>query len=139
MNPDIWGPHAWFFLHSITINYPDNPSPEVKDAMKKLINSLVLLLPCAHCQENYTQHLIKYPLTEEILSSRKLLFRWMIDIHNEVNKIHGKKIYSYDEAMKSIKKSYYGETDNQYIKIGLFIVFIIIVFVGINYLRKHNQ
>ena len=30
MNPKIWGPHAWIFLHSITLNYPENPTPELK-------------------------------------------------------------------------------------------------------------
>ena len=23
MKPEIWGPHAWMFLHSITLEYPD--------------------------------------------------------------------------------------------------------------------
>ena len=30
MDPLIWGPHAWFFLHSITLVYPDNPSEQEK-------------------------------------------------------------------------------------------------------------
>ena len=26
MEPNIWGPGAWTFLHSITFQYPENPS-----------------------------------------------------------------------------------------------------------------
>ena len=31
MEPEIWGPHAWQFLHSITLSYPDNPTFEDKN------------------------------------------------------------------------------------------------------------
>ena len=26
LNPQIWGSHYWFFLHTITLNYPDHPN-----------------------------------------------------------------------------------------------------------------
>ena len=26
MNPEIWGPPAWMFLHSISLAYPKNPT-----------------------------------------------------------------------------------------------------------------
>ena len=26
MEPKVWGSHAWIFLHTITLNYPDEPS-----------------------------------------------------------------------------------------------------------------
>ena len=26
MEPNIWGPGAWTFLHSITFQYPENPT-----------------------------------------------------------------------------------------------------------------
>ena len=26
MNPNIWGESAWLFLHTITLNYPENPT-----------------------------------------------------------------------------------------------------------------
>ena len=30
MNPKIWGPGGWLFLHSITLNYPENPTENDK-------------------------------------------------------------------------------------------------------------
>ena len=30
MEPKVWGPGAWLFLHSITMNYPENPSETEK-------------------------------------------------------------------------------------------------------------
>ena len=29
-NNKIWGPDAWLFLHTITFNYPENPSEQDK-------------------------------------------------------------------------------------------------------------
>ena len=26
MDPEIWGPSTWIFLHTITLNYPNNPT-----------------------------------------------------------------------------------------------------------------
>ena len=35
MEPNIWGPHAWLFLHTITLNFPDNPTKEEKEKYKQ--------------------------------------------------------------------------------------------------------
>ena len=34
MEPEIWGPNAWTFLHTITLNYPENPSEDDKQNHK---------------------------------------------------------------------------------------------------------
>ena len=34
MEAKIWGPHAWIFLHSITMAYPENPTDNDKKYMK---------------------------------------------------------------------------------------------------------
>ena len=40
LNPDIWGPRAWFFLESAVIGYPENPTKEDKLQAKKFFLSL---------------------------------------------------------------------------------------------------
>ena len=30
MDAKVWGPHAWKFLHTITLNYPENPTDQNK-------------------------------------------------------------------------------------------------------------
>ena len=37
MDPKIWGPPGWLFLHTLTFNYPNNPTKEEKETTKKLI------------------------------------------------------------------------------------------------------
>ena len=31
MHPELWGPGAWKFLHSITFNYPKEPTSRDKE------------------------------------------------------------------------------------------------------------
>ena len=39
MDPRIWGPPAWTFLHSVTLAYPDNPTETDRTNYKKFFNS----------------------------------------------------------------------------------------------------
>ncbi len=97
-HPTYWGPHAWKFLHSITESYPIHPTEEYKSKTKIFFTILGDMLPCPSCRLNYKNHLIKLPLTDKILNSKDKLSNWLIDIHNEVNKLKNKKVYSYKEA-----------------------------------------
>ena len=82
MNPSIWGPKAWFFLHSITFNYPEYPSESDKEIYNDFFESLSHILPCEKCKYHYKDSLVKYPIQ---LDTRDELIQWMIDIHNDVN------------------------------------------------------
>ena len=50
MNPKFWGPHGWYFLHSVTMHYPKNPSEQEKQIyfnfFKSLENVLKILDSC---------------------------------------------------------------------------------------------
>ena len=85
MNPIIWGPGAWTFLHSITLNYPENPTDKEKMFHKNFFLNLQNVLPCPSCAQHYSMNLKKFPI-DPALESRELLVKWLIDIHNEVFK-----------------------------------------------------
>lgn len=99
---DIFGPQAWKLLHYISINYPDYPTLQDKENYKNFMESIQYILPCNICVQHYKENLKEHPLTDTIMSSRDLFIKWVIDIHNNVNKIRNKSILSYDEAIKSI-------------------------------------
>ena len=105
MNPNIWGPSMWLSLHTITLNYPKNPSIHDKKAMNDFFTNLQYVLPCQKCSDNYANHLIKYPI-ENFLGSRNELVEWLINIHNEVNKSIGKKILTKEDALKKIHNQF---------------------------------
>ena len=98
MNPKFWGPHAWIFLHSITMNYPKNPSEQDKHVYFNFFKSLENVLPCEKCAYNYSNNLKKLPI-EPALENRDKLIRWLIGIHNEVNLETGKPPYTYEQVI----------------------------------------
>jgi len=105
MEANIWGPKAWIFLHSITMNYPENPTSTDKQNYKNFFYSIRNILPCVICNKNYIDHLNKYPIDEH-LEGKTQLVKWLIKIHNEVNKIYNKKELSYEEVMNYYEELY---------------------------------
>lgn len=132
MRPEIWGPHAWIMLHSITLGYPDNPSQNDKINMLNFINSLSYVLPCEKCRINLSKHLQSHRLDDNVLSSRKNLVNWMIDIHNEVNRENNKPILTHEEALTKILEPYNHNTNNpeqSQLSNNLFIICIVLFFI----------
>lgn len=99
MNPKIWGPHLWFFLHSITFNYPIKPTEEDKKNYLNFFENLYKILPCDKCAKHYQQNIKEKPLTKEILNSRDKLIEWLIEFHNNVNKYAKKTILTKKEVI----------------------------------------
>ena len=94
--------------------------------------------PCADTfvkNQNLAKNLKKYPL-DPSLESKTLLTKWLIDIHNEVNKKNGKRIYSYEEVEKIYKDMYSMKNNNNIIvnnEINWNTILIIIVIILIGY------
>ena len=97
--PEVWGPFFWHTIHIAVLGYPQEPAYGDKKAMKEFLESLQILVPCPICREHYKSHLVKMPIGPS-LDSRKDLFRWTIDLHNEVNKMLGKREYSETEVIQ---------------------------------------
>ncbi len=133
MLPEVWGSYAWRFLHCVTIEYPTNPTRDDMENFRTFFDSLKYVLPCEKCRKNFAKHMKKYPLTDEVLSTKKNLIRWCIDLHNVVNYDTGKKMLSYSETihdlhnftMSKIKKV----KKNNTVFYGLLIIGIIIIVV----------
>ena len=103
--PNVWGPHGWKFIHFITLGYPNNPSNEEKKTYKIFFETLKTVIPCSICANHYKNHLLKFPLDDNVLSNKKNFIEWGINVHNAVNKDHGKKIYGYYDGLQEIIKN----------------------------------
>jgi hypothetical protein len=140
MDPDIWGPRLWFFLHTISFNYPDNPTFDDMKHQQEFYENLVYIIPCAVCSKHYSEHISKNPPK---LSSKKELIKWTIDLHNSVNQTLGKKIYTYKEAVDIISNSFKKETapeNKNFFKwyfIGILIIMLAIAYYV--YLRNFKK
>ena len=105
MNQNIWGPHLWFSLHSISFNYPLKPTENDRNDYRNFFNNLKEVIPCSVCKKNYIRHLTEHPINN-YLNNRKSIVYWVIDMHNMVNVEIGKKIYSYDKVIKKYEDVY---------------------------------
>ena len=111
MNPEIWGPKLWFFIHTLAINYPDNPTQKDKNHYSKFFENLKYIIPCEKCRINYIDSVNKNPVKNHLKDSTTL-FRWTVDLHNKVNSEIGKPILSYEEATKELSKQYSNSNSN---------------------------
>tara|TARA_B100001094_G_C18094377_1_gene752212 strand:+ start:186 stop:641 length:456 start_codon:yes stop_codon:yes gene_type:complete len=143
MNPDIWGPHAWFFLHSIAMAYPESPTEQDKEHIYEFFYNLQFVIPCEICKKNYKTHFVKFPLKNSY-NTREEFEKWLVNIHNKVNKIHKKKQYTYEEVKDLYEKVYNNEIDyitkktlwNNYYFWIIIILLSIIVKQNYNFLFK---
>ena len=93
MDTTIWGPPFWFTLHTISLNYPDNPTYIMRQQHLLFFESLKTILPCSICRNHFKEFLQKQPISP-YLDNKKSLKRWVLDCHNNVNKLTNKKIWS---------------------------------------------
>ena len=87
----VWGPALWHALHTISFNYPVNPSDKQKEEYKLYFKSLGNVLPCKYCRDNYKLNLKKIPLNKKVFKNRGSLSKWVYLLHEMVNKNLGKK------------------------------------------------
>ncbi len=105
-NPNIWGPKAWFFIDTIVLSYPNNPSEEDKEIYKNFLYQLKNVLPCESCRVHFQDNIIDIPLSSYYLKSRNNLIEWIIKIHNKVNIKNNKKLINKNEFIQYYKNSY---------------------------------
>lgn len=100
IDPKIWGPPTWDFLHYVTLSYPDNPTQEEKNNIRIFFMLIGKVLPCQSCRNNFYKHINIHGMTEEVISNRYNLVMWLIKIHNEVNKMNNKPLLTYEQVIK---------------------------------------
>jgi hypothetical protein len=84
LDPNVWGPHYWFFLHTIALSYPHHPNTVTKKKYYELINNMPLFIPVESMGNDFSKLLDEYPVTA-YLDSRESLIKWMHFIHNKIN------------------------------------------------------
>ena len=87
----VWGPTQWHMLHTISFNYPVNPSEEEKNNYRNYMLSLQNVLPCGACRKNLTNNLKNYPLTMDHMKDRNSFSRYIYNLHEIVNEMLDKK------------------------------------------------
>jgi hypothetical protein len=138
LEPNIWGPHFWFFLHTLAISYPHHPNSVTKKKYYELVQNLPLFIPNESIGNNFSNLLDEYPVTA-YLDSRDSFIRWMHFIHNKVNeKLEKPKItlsdfyFNYYEEYKPKQlkmKNYYRWKEKLIYTLVIIFVAILIVYL----------
>jgi len=102
LNPNMWGSQGWHFIHAVALTFPNEPTEQDKENYNKFFYSLPDVLPCPSCGLNFAEKLEKTPPN---LENQESLWRWTVDVHNEVNQKNDKPILSYDEAFSEFVKN----------------------------------
>ena len=87
----VWGPAQWHFLHTMSFNYPVNPTPQDKKNYRDYIINLQYVLPCKYCRINLTNNLKKKPIQMCDMKNRETFSRYVYELHETVNKMLNKK------------------------------------------------
>ena len=91
MMTKIWGPAMWHYLHTMSFNYPVNPTSEDKKNYRDFILNLKNVLPCKYCRINLSNNFKKKPIQMCNMKSRDTFSRYIYELHETVNKMLNKK------------------------------------------------
>ena len=95
----VWGPPMWHYLHTMSFNYPVNPTSEDKKHYSDFVTNLQYVLPCKYCRINLSNNFKKKPLQMCHMENRDTFSRYIYDLHEVVNKmLHKKSHLSYCEV-----------------------------------------
>jgi len=84
LDPKIWGPHYWFFLHTLAMTYPHHPNAVTKKKYYEFVQNLPLFIPVEEVSKEFEKLIDVYPITP-YLDNRDSFTRWMHFIHNKIN------------------------------------------------------
>ena len=82
----------WLFFHSFSFAYPENPNDEYKIETVNFISTIIPknLGGCGGCQNDYKKYIDKLNIFR-IVSSKKEISTFFVDLHNYINKTNFEK------------------------------------------------
>ena len=102
---ETWGPHYWFFLHTIAYHYPGTPTATTKRKYYDLIQNFPLFIPDQAMGNRFAEMLDKYPVTP-YLDCRESFMRWVHFIHNKINVIAGNPEITLYQGLEDYNRAY---------------------------------
>jgi hypothetical protein len=91
MITSVWGPPLWHYLHTMSFNYPVNPTAEEKKHYMHFVESLQYVLPCKYCRMNLKNNFKQLPLKMCNMKNRETFSRYVYNLHELVNRMLRKK------------------------------------------------
>jgi hypothetical protein len=115
LDPKIWGPHYWFFLHTVAMTYPHHPNAVTKKKYYEFIQNLPLFIPVEEISKEFEKFIDLYPITP-YLDNRDSFIRWVHFAHNKINE----KLEKPQITLNDFFIQYYNEYKSQNEKLAEF-------------------
>lgn len=80
-------------------------TPIEHDAIRGYFTNYGSVLPCPNCRAHYAKYIEEHPV------DTKNLFKWSVDLHNDINRIQNKPTVTENEAMVSLIRSVASNTE----------------------------
>lgn len=133
-DPEVWGPHYWFFMMTLALSYPERANAVTKRKYYDFVLNLPIFIPDPEIGNRFSGLLDKYPVSP-YLDGRDSFIRWVHFIHNKVNHSLGKEEISLTEALENYYREYTPRPvvtyDNlkwkKYAVIGVFIFILLFI------------
>jgi len=90
VDPAVWGPHMWATIHTLALKADADNEIE---AYNEFLNSLLFLLPCDACRQDYTKFVGSNG--NPVVGTA---FHWSLRLHNYVNEKLGRPAYTLEQA-----------------------------------------
>ena len=103
MLTSVWGPSLWHFLHTVSFNYPVNPTSKDKKNYRKFILNLQNILPCKYCRINLKQNLKDVCFDNNCFENRENFSNFVYKLHNHINGMLGK---NYNKSYQEVRDNY---------------------------------
>ena len=134
----VWGPHYWFFLHTVAMNYPHYPNSVTKKKFYEFVQNIPLFIPVESMSSHFSKLLDEYPVVP-YLDNRESFVRWMHFIHNKINEKLEKPKISLGQFYTNYYEAYKPKNVKamEYVKLkqkAIYFALILLVCGGIYYL-----
>jgi hypothetical protein len=132
MDPTIWGPSYWFFLHNVAFNYPLYPTTIQKKIHFRLIHNFHEFLPNKSIAGLFVKLLEQYPITP-YLDSKPDFIKWVHFMHNKINVRLDKPTITLSEHYSQFKEAYEPQPTRlrRFLKERYTILYTLIIILGI--------
>lgn len=98
---ESWGSGLWHFLHTATFAFPCQPTRKEKRAMVQFLRTLPHILPCPVCRDDFQQ----YVQGRIPVNSRDQISRFVVWVHNQINRKLQKPTVTFEEASRMFSPS----------------------------------
>jgi hypothetical protein len=133
LDPKVWGPHYWFFLHTIAMTYPNHPNAITKRTYYEFVQNISTFIPVEHMAKDFKELINEYPV-QPYLDNRESFVRWVWFIHNKINKKLEKETISLSEFSIRYYNEYKSTNEKMadYYKIREKVIFCILLLTGVS-------